>query len=92
MKRPAPRREDGDAKRPRFGRSSLFCMVSSRFRGEGEESVDSAPVLLPFRRWLMKQEDAITEEDASARYAAYKLEHKKQLIARFFTAHKDEEW
>lgn len=59
---------------------------------EATNAANSVPVLLPFKRWLLQQEDSITDDDAVAKYAEYKLEHKKQLLVKFFTAHKDEEW
>ncbi|GMR32303.1 hypothetical protein PMAYCL1PPCAC_02498, partial [Pristionchus mayeri] len=84
MKRSAPRRDDYpfDNKRTRQGSEAE----------DAANAANSAPVLLPFKKWLVQQDDSITEDDATAKYAEYKLEHKKQLLVKFFTTHKDEEW
>ncbi|KAF8385472.1 hypothetical protein PRIPAC_74614, partial [Pristionchus pacificus] len=40
---------------------------------------NSVPVLLPFKRWLLQQEDSKTDDDGVAEYAEYKLEHKNSV-------------
>ena len=56
MKRSLPRRDDygGDAKRTR----------TSSDAATAAEDPNAPPVLLPFKRWLMTQDDAISDEDA----------------------------
>ncbi|CAF0989122.1 unnamed protein product [Adineta ricciae] len=50
------------------------------------------PPLLSFKTFLLDQDDNIDQEEAVKRYNVYKTDFKKNQIAEFFTAHKDEEW
>lgn len=48
--------------------------------------------MLTFKKFLLTQDDAITDEDAVAKYNEYKLNFKVQQLQKFFDAHKEEEW
>uniref|UniRef100_A0A1I7XSQ0 DUF3546 domain-containing protein n=1 Tax=Heterorhabditis bacteriophora TaxID=37862 RepID=A0A1I7XSQ0_HETBA len=52
----------------------------------------SACTMMTFKKFLMSQEDDISDEDAIAKYNEYKLDFKRQQLQKFFNAHKDEEW
>ncbi|GMT33127.1 hypothetical protein PFISCL1PPCAC_24424 [Pristionchus fissidentatus] len=88
---------NGGIKRAAPSRRDDYPMDSKRNR-QGSEAEDASaaanavPVLLPFKKWLVQQDDSINEDDATSKYAEYKLEHKKQLLLKFFNTHKDEEW
>jgi hypothetical protein len=62
----------------------LFCR-------EPSDGVTQPP-LSSFKQFLRDQDDNIDQEEAVKRYNDYKTDFKKNQIAEFFTAHKDEEW
>merc|ERR1719153_118524 len=50
------------------------------------------PVMMSFKEFLQTQDDSITEEDSLTNYREYKTQFRRQVLATFFNAHKDEEW
>ncbi|KAJ1346952.1 hypothetical protein KIN20_001887 [Parelaphostrongylus tenuis] len=48
--------------------------------------------MLTFKKFLMTQDDDISDSAALAAYNDYKQEYKKKELQRFFDAHKTEEW
>jgi len=52
----------------------------------------SAPMIMSFKEFVMKQEDAIDEVESVTRFKGYKVEFKKTQINDFFVLHKEEEW
>ena len=48
--------------------------------------------MMTFKRFLSKQDDTISQEEAIKLFNDYKLDFKKQQINEFFLAHKEEEW
>ncbi|CAI4228643.1 unnamed protein product [Auanema sp. JU1783] len=64
---------------------------SKRGRLDSEHDRDEG-VLLSFKKFLLTQEDDITDEQAVAKYNDYKVEFSRKILQKFFNAHKDEEW
>uniref|UniRef100_A0A069DWV0 Serrate RNA effector molecule homolog n=1 Tax=Panstrongylus megistus TaxID=65343 RepID=A0A069DWV0_9HEMI len=64
--------------------------------GSGNSSrgvdMDTQPPIMTFKAFLQTQDDNITDEEAIAKYAEYKLEFRRQQLNEFFVAHKEEEW
>lgn len=54
--------------------------------------MDTQPPIMTFKAFLQSQDDNITDEEAIAKYAEYKLEFRRQQLNEFFVAHKEEEW
>ncbi|BET00364.1 Serrate RNA effector molecule homolog [Nesidiocoris tenuis] len=54
--------------------------------------LDTQPPIMTFKAFLQTQDDNITDEEAIAKYAEYKLEFRRQQLNEFFVAHKEEEW
>lgn len=54
--------------------------------------MDTQPPIMTFKTFLQSQDDNITDEEAIAKYAEYKLEFRRQQLNEFFVAHKEEEW
>ncbi|KAK9510863.1 hypothetical protein O3M35_005556 [Rhynocoris fuscipes] len=54
--------------------------------------MDTQPPIMTFKAFLQTQDDNITDEEAIAKYAEYKLEFRRQQLNEFFVAHKEEEW
>ncbi|KAK5983768.1 Serrate RNA effector molecule [Trichostrongylus colubriformis] len=75
------RRDDG--KRARHG--------SESDNGDAKNDDFSGP-MLTFKKFLMTQEDDISDSAALAAYNEYKQEYKRKELQRFFDAHKTEEW
>lgn len=48
--------------------------------------------MMTFKRFLATQDDSITDEEAIAKYAEYKMDFKRQELRKFFMTHKDEQW
>ncbi|ETN71207.1 hypothetical protein NECAME_00896 [Necator americanus] len=59
--------------------------------GEAKNDDYSGP-MLTFKKFLMTQDDDISDSAALASYNEYKQEYKKRELQRFFDAHKTEEW
>ncbi|WKY00575.1 hypothetical protein Q1695_014979 [Nippostrongylus brasiliensis] len=74
------RRDDG--KRARHGESD---------NGDTKNDDFSGP-MLTFKKFLMTQDDDISDSAALAAYNEYKQEYKRKELQRFFDAHKGEEW
>ncbi|KAK6014856.1 hypothetical protein OSTOST_19751, partial [Ostertagia ostertagi] len=81
-KRSSSSRRD-DVKRPRHG--------SESDNGDTKNDDFSGP-MLTFKKFLMTQEDDISDSAALAAYNEYKQEYKRRELQRFFDAHKTEEW
>ncbi|KAK6047971.1 hypothetical protein COOONC_14525, partial [Cooperia oncophora] len=75
------RRDDG--KRARHG--------SESDNGDTKNDDFSGP-MLTFKKFLMTQDDDISDSAALAAYNEYKQEYKRKELQRFFDAHKTEEW
>ncbi|CAB3407324.1 unnamed protein product [Caenorhabditis bovis] len=89
QKRPPPRRDEYPSKRPR--EDGYEPSPRNGDETPVEESIYSGP-LLTFKKFLLGQDDDITDEEALKKYNEYKAEHKKHQMERFFRSHKDEEW
>lgn len=48
--------------------------------------------MLNFKNFMQGEDDSIDQDEAVRRYSEYKTEFKKNQIAEFFNAHKDDEW
>lgn len=75
------RRDDG--KRARHG--------SESDNGDPKSDDFSGP-MMTFKKFLMTQDDDISDSAALAAYNEYKQEYKRKELQRFFDAHKAEEW
>ncbi|KAK3794133.1 hypothetical protein RRG08_059562 [Elysia crispata] len=58
----------------------------------GDPDYPTQPPMMTFKRFLSKQDDTISQEEAIKLFNDYKLDFKRQQINEFFLAHKDEEW
>ena len=63
-------------------------------RKDGEEfsAGNAVPQLLTFKKYLVTQDETLSDEDAKTKYEDYKLDFMKQECERFFQSHKEEEW
>ena len=73
-------------------RRSDTCAQSNCLLFRNASDNTTQPPLLSFKTFLLDQDDNIDQEEAVKRYNVYKTDFKKNQIAEFFTAHKDEEW
>lgn len=48
--------------------------------------------MMTFKQFLATQDDSVDDMEAVKKYNEYKTEFKRQQIAEFFAAHKEEEW
>uniref|UniRef100_F1KUY4 Serrate RNA effector molecule homolog n=1 Tax=Ascaris suum TaxID=6253 RepID=F1KUY4_ASCSU len=78
----------GTAKRPRI--DSASDSYEPVIKSVSEET--ASPVMMTFKRFLATQDDSITDEEAIAKYAEYKMDFKRQELRKFFMTHKDEQW
>ncbi|EYB91278.1 hypothetical protein Y032_0207g2005 [Ancylostoma ceylanicum] len=71
----------------------VFSNNSSSESDNGDAKNDdySGP-MLTFKKFLMTQDDDISDSAALAAYNEYKQEYKRRELQRFFDAHKTEEW
>ncbi|CAD6194737.1 unnamed protein product [Caenorhabditis auriculariae] len=92
QKRGPPRRDDYAAKRSRV--DDAADSYDPVIRNGEEDPMNGAPTgpMLTFKRFLLNQEDDISDEDAVKKYNEYKIDFKRQQLERFFRAHKEEEW
>ncbi|GFS18174.1 serrate RNA effector molecule-like protein [Elysia marginata] len=58
----------------------------------GDPDYPTQPPMMTFKRFLSKQDDTISQEEAIKLFNDYKLDFKRQQINEFFLAHKEEEW
>ncbi|CAJ0600184.1 unnamed protein product [Cylicocyclus nassatus] len=58
----------------------------------GDAKDDYSGPMLSFKKFLMTQDDDISDSAALAAYNEYKQEYKRRELQRFFDAHKTEEW
>ena len=73
------------------GHSSMPITIDLFACSENPE-FPTQPQMMSFKKFLVQQEDSISEEDAIKKYNDYKLDFKKQQISEFFVSHKEEEW
>ncbi|VDO28920.1 unnamed protein product [Haemonchus placei] len=87
--------EDGDRRNrdkfPRERESRREDDRSESDNGDAKNDDFSGP-MLTFKKFLMTQEDDISDSAALAAYNEYKQEYKRKELQRFFDAHKTEEW
>lgn len=96
-----PRERDGRRDDDRYGtkRSSSSRRDDGKKVRHGSEcdngdakNDDFSGPMLTFKKFLMTQDDDISDSAALAAYNEYKQEYKRKELQRFFDAHKTEEW
>jgi hypothetical protein len=70
----------------------IFCCRDGDSTAPAQANFPTQPMMMTFKNFLAQQDDSIDDEEAVKKYAAYKMEFKKEQLSKFFAEHKGEEW